>query len=87
MRRLALLLPLLLAGCAGRKIRVDDRPILLRVRPPVAFEMLRDNQDLTTLYVRRGEEFEGEQGHLAGAVSLLQAVGHSQANVAPVARP
>lgn len=47
----------------------DDVPFL-RVRPPVAFEMLRDNPNMAILDVRSTEEFAGPVGHVSGAKNI-----------------
>lgn len=41
-----------------------------RVRPPVAFEMLRDTPELAILDVRSEADFHGALGHLRGARNL-----------------
>ncbi len=62
----ALLLGLWLApaGCAGARRPEGDRPPFRRVKPPVAFAMLRDNPNLLILDLRRPEEYWGDVGHL-----------------------
>ncbi|HEX2251633.1 MAG TPA: rhodanese-like domain-containing protein [Thermoanaerobaculia bacterium] len=68
----ALLLPLvvlvvLLPACRSGR---GDEPPFRRVRPPVAFEMLRDSEDLPILDVRPDAEFHGSLGHLRGARNI-----------------
>lgn len=55
---------LLLAGCAGNGRPEGREGYFYRVRPPVAFEMMRDNPDMPILDLRRREEFEGALGHI-----------------------
>lgn len=44
--------------------------MFLRVRPGVAFEMMRDNRELEVLDLRRVDEFEGPLGHISRAVNV-----------------
>ena len=61
----------LLSGCASKgKGKGEEREIFRRVRPPVAFEMLRDNRDMPLFDLRTEEEFSGPLGHLVGARNL-----------------
>lgn len=65
---LVLALALSVAGC--RSVRGGDgekRVAFSRVRPPVAFEMLRDNPGLPVLDLRSRFEFTGPIGHVRGA--------------------
>jgi rhodanese-related sulfurtransferase len=61
---LALLLPACRSGRGG------EEPPFRRVRPPVAFEMLRDSEDLPILDVRSAADFHGPLGHLRGARNI-----------------
>lgn len=63
-------LAVLASGCFLFRPEGKDRPLFFRVRPAVAFEMLRDSPDLPILDLRRAEEFNGDSGHLAGARNL-----------------
>jgi rhodanese-related sulfurtransferase len=56
----------LMAACAS----AGSRPPFHRVRPAVAFEMIRDNPNLLVLDVRTPAEFHGPLGHLWGAVNI-----------------
>lgn len=71
-RLLALaLLVALAAGCGlFRRKPPGERPVLRRVSPPVAFEVLRDSPDLPIVDLRPAAEFHGPLGHLMGAVNL-----------------
>jgi len=56
------------AGCRTFQKRSDDEIVAFsRVRPPVAFEMLRDNPSLPVLDLRPRFEFTGPIGHVRGA--------------------
>ncbi len=59
---LVLLGLLLLAGC--RMFRHRERPPFRRIRPPVAFEVLRDSPDVLVLDLRSRDEFLGDTGHI-----------------------
>lgn len=56
------------AGCrSGRGGDGERLAAFSRVRPPVAFEILRDNPDLPILDLRSRFEFTGPVGHVRGA--------------------
>jgi rhodanese-related sulfurtransferase len=65
---LALLGLLLLAGC--RMFQRRERPPFRKVRPPVAFEILRDSPDVLTLDLRSPREFLGDTGHIYRARNI-----------------
>lgn len=68
-RALALVaLALALAGCSlfGRR-STEEAVAFSRVRPPVAFEMMRDNPGMPVLDLRTRYEFTGPAGHIRGA--------------------
>lgn len=71
---LALTLPALLLapGCRsfGRGGDGERSRAFSRVRPPVAFEMLRDNPGIPVLDLRSRFEFTGPVGHVKGAWSI-----------------
>lgn len=68
---LGLLLGALAGGCSLFKEReLDERVAFSQVRPPVAFEMLRDAPGTPVLDLRSAEEFAGPRGHVKGARSL-----------------
>ena len=46
---------------------IKERVAFSQVRPPVAFEMLRDAPNTPILDLRTAEEFTGEKGHIKGA--------------------
>lgn len=59
------------AGCASKgRGKKEEQEIFRRVRPPVAFEMLRDNRDMPLFDLRSEDEFSGPIGHLVGARNL-----------------
>lgn len=66
-------LPALLLASGCRSVGGGDgqrsRPFS-KVRPPVAFEMLRDNPGLPILDLRSRFEFTGPVGHVKGARSI-----------------
>lgn len=66
---LLLWVPLLAVGCSSTGATQDgkERPAFSRVRPPVAFEMLRDNPGLVVLDLRSRYEFTGPIGHIRGS--------------------
>ncbi len=71
----ALLLAVLLVslgGCGARRKKPESAvPEFRRVRPPVAFELLRDSpEDLLVVDLRTPEEFFGPLGHLHGARNI-----------------
>lgn len=47
-----------------------EKPFYWQVKPPVAFEMLRDNPKILIVDLRGREEFYGPLGHLAGAKDI-----------------
>ncbi len=65
---LALLALLLLTGC--RMFQRRERPPFRKVRPPVAFEILRDSPDVLTLDLRSSREFLGDTGHIYRARNI-----------------
>lgn len=71
---LALVVPILLvaSGCRsfGGGADGEKRLAFSKVRPPVAFEMLRDNPGLPVLDLRSRFEFTGPVGHVKGASSI-----------------
>jgi rhodanese-related sulfurtransferase len=71
---LALTLPALLlaSGCRtfGRGGDGERSRPFSKVRPPVAFEMLRDNPGLPIIDLRSRFEFTGPVGHVKGARSI-----------------
>lgn len=62
------LLATLTAGCSVFGGRTQEEAVAFsRVRPPVAFEMLRDNPGMPILDLRTRYEFTGPVGHVRGA--------------------
>lgn len=59
----AALATVLVVGAAA----CGSRPAFLEVRPPIAFEMLRDNPRMAVIDVRTEAEYAGAVGHLSGA--------------------
>jgi len=55
-----------LGACRSSSLEEPTRPFDM-VRPPVAFEMLRDNPRLPVLDLRTRYEFSGPVGHIRGA--------------------
>lgn len=45
----------------------STRPAFLEVRPPIAFEMLRDNPRMAIIDVRTEAEYAGAVGHISGS--------------------
>lgn len=63
---------LVASGCRslGGGADGEKRQAFSKVRPPVAFEMLRDNPGLPVLDLRSRFEFTGPVGHVKGASSI-----------------
>lgn len=72
-RALALLAALVLVGSAAggctlfQEREIDERVAFSQVRPPVAFEMLRDAPGTVVLDLRGPEDFTSPEGHIMGA--------------------
>lgn len=69
----AVLLVLALAAGGCRTVRDgdgEDVAAFSRVRPPVAFEMLRDSPGIAVLDLRSRFEFTGPVGHVRGARNI-----------------
>lgn len=87
---IVLVAPLLVAAC--RSVREgapkggeEKTPAFSRVRPPVAFEMLRDNPGLAVLDLRPHPEFAGSVGHIRGALNVpLEEIPTSLTALAPL---
>lgn len=61
-------LALAAAGCTLFRGRTPEEAVAFsRVRPPVAFEMMRDNPGMPVLDLRTRYEFTGPAGHVRGA--------------------
>jgi rhodanese-related sulfurtransferase len=67
---LALVLVLAVATACRPFWRRGERPPFRKVRPAVAYEIVRDTPDILILDLRRAEEFQGETGHVAGAQNI-----------------
>lgn len=59
----------LLAGCSTVGVFRQDQPWAI-VEPTIAAEMILDNKTIVVFDLRSIEEFYGEIGHVAGAVSV-----------------
>jgi rhodanese-related sulfurtransferase len=88
--RIALLAVLLVTGCRSTREGAPENggegsPAFSRVRPPVAFEMLRDNPGLAVLDLRPRPEYAGPVGHIRGALNVpLEEISQSLATLAPL---
>lgn len=83
-RVLALLLLglLLLTGC--RSFRNRERPPFRKIKPPVAFEVLRDSPDVLVLDLRSRQEFLGDTGHIFRARNIpLERLSERLLEIAP----
>jgi rhodanese-related sulfurtransferase len=70
MRRLARVgLLLILCGCGTVGVQREERPYAV-VEPTVAYEMMLDHKQIVVIDLRPVEEFYGELGHIAGALSF-----------------
>ena len=58
----------MLPGC--RSFRNRERPPFRKIKPPVAFEVLRDNPDILIVDLRTREEFLGDTGHIYSARNI-----------------
>lgn len=69
--RLALLAAALpaLAGCASGDLE-SPKTRVRRLRPAVAYELIRDNPEMLILDLRPAAEFLGDIGHLRSAINL-----------------
>ncbi len=65
---LAVLGVMLLSGC--QMFRKRERPPFRKVKPSVAFEILRDSPDVLVLDLRSREEFLGDTGHIFRSLSF-----------------
>ncbi len=58
----------MLSGC--RAFRNRERPPFRKIKPSVAFEVLRDNPDILILDLRTRQEFLGDTGHIYSARNI-----------------
>lgn len=56
-------------GCASGQPRKDRFPYR-KLRPPLAYEMMRDSPDMLILDLRTPEEFNGPEGHVRRAQNI-----------------
>lgn len=82
-------LAVLASGCrsfgnrGGRN--VEETVAFSRVRPPVAFEMLRDNPGMPVVDLRSRYEYTGPIGHIRGARNLpLEEIREGLVDLAPI---
>jgi rhodanese-related sulfurtransferase len=61
---------LALPGCGMLRRRAAHRPPYVKVSPPVAYEILRDNPSILILDLRAPQEFNGDTGHLFQAHNI-----------------
>jgi rhodanese-related sulfurtransferase len=50
----------------------SEPPPFRKVRPAVAYEIVRDSPDILILDLRPREEFTGPQGHVKGAINIAE---------------
>jgi rhodanese-related sulfurtransferase len=60
---------LCLAGCGTVGVQREERPYAV-VEPTVAYEMMLDHKQIVVIDLRPLEEFYGDLGHIAGALSF-----------------
>jgi rhodanese-related sulfurtransferase len=60
---------LILCGCGTVGVQREERPYAV-VEPTVAYEMMLDHKQIVLIDLRPLEEFYGELGHIAGALSV-----------------
>lgn len=59
----------ILAGCGTVGVKSDAQPYAV-VEPTIAYEMMLDHKQIVVLDIRPVDEFYGELGHIAGALSV-----------------
>jgi rhodanese-related sulfurtransferase len=60
---------LALSGCGTVGVQREERPYAI-VEPTVAYEMMLDHRQIVVIDLRPLDEFYGELGHIAGALSF-----------------
>lgn len=60
---------IVLAGCSTVGVRYEEHPYAA-VEPTIAYEIILDNKQIVVLDIRPVDEFYGELGHIAGALSV-----------------
>lgn len=60
---------LLSAGCSTVGVSREEQPYAM-VEPTIAYEIILDNKQIVVLDIRPVDEFYGELGHIAGALSV-----------------
>lgn len=60
---------LLIASCTTVGVSYEEQPYAI-VEPTIAYEMILDNKQIVVLDIRPVEEFYGQLGHIAGALSV-----------------
>lgn len=58
-----------LIGCGTVGVKTSEQPYAI-VEPTIAYEMILDHKQIVVLDIRPIEEFYGEFGHIAGALSV-----------------
>jgi rhodanese-related sulfurtransferase len=71
-RRTALLLTLTLlcGGCSLFHRRPGPRPLYKKLKPPVAYEMMRDSPQMLVLDLRPPQRYNGQTGHVREAKNI-----------------
>ncbi|MBW3670678.1 MAG: rhodanese-like domain-containing protein [Acidobacteria bacterium] len=60
---------LVFASCTTVGVNYEEQPYAI-VEPTIAYEMILDNKQIVVLDIRPVEEFYGQLGHIAGALSV-----------------
>lgn len=60
---------LLFSSCTTVGVSYEEQPYAI-VEPTIAYEMILDNKQIVVLDIRPVEEFYGQLGHIAGALSV-----------------
>jgi rhodanese-related sulfurtransferase len=61
---------LLVWGCSLFRRRPGPRPLYKKLRPPVAYEMMRDSPQMLVLDLRTPQQFNGPTGHVREAKNI-----------------
>lgn len=59
----------LFGGCTTVGVSYEEQPYAI-VEPTIAYEMILDHKQIVVLDIRPIEEFYGQLGHIAGALSV-----------------
>lgn len=70
-------------GCSTVGVSSEEQPYAI-VEPTIAYEMILDNKQIVVLDIRPVDEFYGELGHIAGALSVpIGGIDHRLGEIMP----